>query len=318
MKWKKLGRIFNPETWKDGIERPWMNTHSQCTSTLVLDEVVRVYFSCRPPADSEGQYVSYTTFLDLDRNDLSKIKRVSDKPVMDLGELGTFDEFAVYPTCVFRNNNDIFLYYAGWTRCKSTPYTVSIGLGISKDNGETFERYGKGPILTNSPLEPFELSGPKVRKINDKFFMYYLAGERWTFSNGRAESTYKIKLAISENGIDFKKLNKSIIENRLEHECQAGPDVFYLDGSYHMYFAYRHNFDYRNNERGYRIGYAHSQNAVDWVRDDSQAGIDLSSDGWDSQMHHYPHVFNVDDKWYMLYNGNDFGRYGFGLAILNN
>jgi hypothetical protein len=30
----------------------------------------------------------------------------------------------------------------------------------------------------------------------------------------------------------------------------------------------------------------------------------------------YPHVFECDGKVYLLYNGNEFGRYGFGLAEL--
>ena len=35
-------------------------------------------------------------------------------------------------------------------------------------------------------------------------------------------------------------------------------------------------------------------------------------------MHHYPHVFELNGKYYMLYNGNDFGMYGFGLAVLED
>ena len=30
----------------------------------------------------------------------------------------------------------------------------------------------------------------------------------------------------------------------------------------------------------------------------------------------YPNVFECDDDIYMLYNGNEFGKYGFGLAKL--
>jgi len=30
----------------------------------------------------------------------------------------------------------------------------------------------------------------------------------------------------------------------------------------------------------------------------------------------YPHVFTCDGAAYMLYNGNRFGREGFGLAVL--
>ena len=40
MKWKKLGRIFNPTEVNDGIEREWMKEFSQCTSTLVFDTLV--------------------------------------------------------------------------------------------------------------------------------------------------------------------------------------------------------------------------------------------------------------------------------------
>ena len=30
----------------------------------------------------------------------------------------------------------------------------------------------------------------------------------------------------------------------------------------------------------------------------------------------YPHVFEVKDKIFLLYNGNEFGKFGFGLAEL--
>ena len=30
----------------------------------------------------------------------------------------------------------------------------------------------------------------------------------------------------------------------------------------------------------------------------------------------YPHAFELRGKVYLLYNGNEFGRYGFGLAVL--
>jgi predicted GH43/DUF377 family glycosyl hydrolase len=148
--------------------------------------------------------------------------------------------------------------------------------------------------------------------------MYYLAGEKWQVVDNRAESLYKIRLATSEDGVTWTKLNKDLIESKLaDGECQAGPDVFFKDGKYHMYFTYRHAHDYRNKDRGYRIGYAYSSDAITWTRDDSKAGIGLSTTGWDSEMQHYPHVFEVDNDHYMVYNGNDFGRYGLGLAKLN-
>lgn len=314
--WKKLGQVFRPQDHQNG----WMKEFAQCTSTLIFDDFLRVYFSCRPQRDNNGQYVSYTSYLDLNRENLMEIKNIADKPVMPLGDLGTFDEFAIYPTSVIRDGEKVLLYYAGWTRCQSTPYTVSIGLAISSDQGKTFQRYSQGPILTNSPFEPFELSGPKIRRFNDRWILYYLAGERWKINeNNLAESVYKIRMATSNDGINWTKQNKNIIRDFLpESECQAGPDVSFYNGKYHMYFSYRYAFDFKNNDRGYRIGYATSNDLFNWKREEKNVGIGLSKSGWDSKDMHYPHVFELDDKWYMIYNGNEFGKYGFGLAILEN
>jgi predicted GH43/DUF377 family glycosyl hydrolase len=316
MKWKKLGQIFNPTDY----QTDWMKEFAQCTSTLIFDDFVRIYFSCRPEKDSDGQAKSYTTFIDVDRKDLHRILRVSDKPVLPLGKIGTFDEHAIYPTSVIRNGSDILLYYAGWFRTKSVPFNTSIGLAISKDDGVSFERLGNGPILSTSLNEPFVISGPKIRKFNEKWFLYYIAGTEWISNDGNPEIVYKIKMATSEDGINWNKIDKNIIPNILEEtECQAGPDIFYLNGKYHMYFVYRYALDFRNNrERGYRIGYATSSDLYNWTREDGKVGITYSDEGWDSQMAHYPHVFELDGNHYMLYNGNDFGKYGFGLAILEN
>ena len=48
------------------------------------------------------------------------------------------------------------------------------------------------------------------------------------------------------------------------------------------------------------------------------SGIDVSKTGWDSEMICYPFVFEHKGNKYMLYNGNDYGKDGFGLAVLEN
>jgi predicted GH43/DUF377 family glycosyl hydrolase len=93
--------------------------------------------------------------------------------------------------------------------------------------------------------------------------------------------------------------------------------VFYANGKYHMFFCYRYSSDYRGKKNGYRIGYASSTNLTDWIRDDAKAGIDVSQEGWDTEMISYPHVFELDGKTYLAYLGNQVGRYGFGLAVLD-
>jgi predicted GH43/DUF377 family glycosyl hydrolase len=313
-KWNKLGRVFNPQEVQG---KDWMKEFAQAPATLILDAYVRVYFSCRPPANEKGQYVSYSAYVDLDRADLFNILRVSEQPILSLGELGTFDEFGIYPVSVIRNGGDILAYYAGWTRCEAVPFNTAIGLAISHDEGVTFTRLGNGPILSYSPNEPFVLSGPKIRRFNDTWYLWYIAGRKWKLVDGRAEPVYKIRMALSSDGIHWEKTNKDLIASRLEEdEAQASPDVFYANGKYHMFFCYRYSSHYRGRENGYRIGYASSTNLIDWMRDDAKAGIDVSEEGWDAEMISYPHVFELDGKIYMFYLGNQVGREGFGMAEL--
>lgn len=313
-KWKKIGKVFNPADYEG---RFFLKEFAQAPSVLVFDDYVRVYFSCRPFPDGNGQYVSYSAFVDLDRKDLLRVLQVSNKPVLKLGRLGTFDEFGTYPVSVIKYNDEYRVYYGGWTRCESVPFNVAIGMGISNDNGESFEKIGDGPILSYSLDEPFVLSGPKIRFFNSKWYLFYIAGRKWILDNGKPEPVYKIRVATSSDGISWKKHNKDLISAKVEeNEAQASPDVFFYNGEYHMFFCYRYSANYRGKEKGYRIGYASSRDLETWERRDENAGIDVSENGWDSEMISYPHVFSLDGNIYMLYLGNQVGRYGFGLAIL--
>ena len=315
-KWIKRGRVFNP---RDYAGRDWLDSFAQGPATLVFDDFVRVYFSCRPAPDEKGQYVSYSSYVDLARSDLRRVLRVADKPILDLGALGTFDEFGTYPVSVQRAGDEkILAYYGGWTRCESVPFNVAIGAAVSTDNGQTFTRLGSGPVISYSPDEPFVMSGPKIRFFQNQYYLYYIAGKKWIMHDGRAEPVYTIRLATSRDGISWKKQARELIAPRIEEdECQASPDVIFANGRYHMFFCYRYSTDYRGRERGYRIGYASSVDALNWVRDDDKAGIDISPEGWDSEMVSYPHVFALDGKTYMFYLGNGVGREGFGLAELD-
>lgn len=311
-KWKKLGRMFNPQEVENVS---WMKEFAQAPSVLIFDNFIRVYFSCRPSPDKNGQYVSYSGFADFNRNNLFERVNISTEPILKLGELGTFDEFGTYPSSVIRNGKDIIVYYGGWTRCESVPFNVAIGFGKSNDDGKTFNKLGDGPVLSYSVDEPFVLSGPKIRRFNNKWYLFYIAGRKWILDKGKPEPVYKIRMATSVDGLSWTKINRDIIESRIEeNEAQASPDVLFYNGRYHMFFCYRFSSNYRGKENGYRIGYAVSDDMVNWKRDDSKAGLDISESGWDSEMVSYPHVFELDKSIYMMYLGNQVGRYGFGLA----
>ena len=315
-KWKKLGKVFDP---KDLTTASWMHEFAQSPTVLIESDYVRVYFCSRPASGADGQYLSYISYIDLERSNLLNIIRVCEKPVLNLGNYGTFDEFGTYPVSVIRDSGEIRAYYAGWTRCESVPFNAAIGLAISRDGGENFQRLGDGPVLSYSPDEPFLLGSPRIRKFNNLWQLWYVAGKQWLMTDGKPEPVYKIRLATSVNGIDWVKHGRDLIADKLgSHECQACPDVTYRDGHYHMFFSYRDIRNYKGREGGYRIGYASSLDMINWHRDDDQVDITLSESGWDSEMINYPHVFELDGATWMLYQGNGMGRDGFGLAVLES
>ncbi len=315
-RWKKLGKVFDP---KDLSTPGWMHEFAQSPSVLVSGACVRVFFCSRPAPGPDGQYLSYISYIDLDRSNLLKIIRVSEQPVLALGKYGTFDEFGTFPVSVIQDGAEIRAYYAGWTRCESVPFNAAIGLATSHNGGETFQRLGDGPVLSYSPDEPFLLGSPRIRKFNGDWQLWYVAGKQWTISFGKPEPIYKIRMATSPNGIDWVKNGNDLIADKLgEHECQACPDVTYRNQRYHMFFSYRDILNYKSREGGYRIGYAVSTDMVNWHRNDDLLDIGPSETGWDSEMVNYPHVFEVDGVTYMLYQGNGMGRTGFGLAVLES
>lgn len=315
MKWKKLGKIFDPT---EHVLPNRCVDFAQSPQTLVLADRVRVYFSTRE-RDSVGKYLSHVAYADFSR-DMSRLLGVSDHTVLPLGGLGCFDEHGIFPINVLRDGDRVLAYTTGWNRKVSVSADASIGLAISHDEGKTFERYGTGPILTASLNEPFLVADAFVQRYGSNYHMWYIYGTKWQkFSEADApDRVYKIAHATSSDGINWQRDGRLIISDRLNaDECQALPTVIGVDGMYHMYFCYRQAYGFRkDSSRAYRIGYARSSDLEHWERDDSQAGIDVSADGWDMQMQCYPHLFECDGKVYLLYNGNEFGRHGFGLAML--
>ncbi len=314
-KWRKLGVVFNPIEQGSGT---WMNEYAQAPSVIIFEKHVRVFFSSRAHPDKQGQYISRLGYIDLNRDNLFEIINICKTPILSLGERGTFDEFGTYPASTIKTGDEIRAYYAGWTRCESVPFNAAIGLAISHDDGETFNRLGKGPVLSYSHDEPFVLGSPKIRKFNNGWYLWYSAGKKWIENGGKPQPVYKIRMAYSVDGINWTKLGKDLIESVLEeNECQASADVFFFKGRFHMFFSYRYNLNFREPKKGYRIGYASSDDLYNWIRDDTKAGLSTSESGWDSESVSYPYVFELDGKTFMFYQGNEIGKYGFGLAQLD-
>lgn len=288
-----------------------MKSHAQVPTPLVSPDCIRVYFASRPEHN-----LSLTTFVDLDLDNPARILRLNPNPILELGKPGTFDEHGIMPSCAVRNNDEVFLYYSGWSRGASVPYINSTGLAVSHDGGQTFKKVSDGPILAKSASDPFSATSPVVLKEANVWHMWYCSGTGWLKVAGKYEHTYDIKYARSPDGISWQTSPEPVIRQRSAAEAITRPYVVKTQAGFDMWFCYRGSHDFRDGEDAYRIGYAKSTDLRGWRREDERAGISISETGWDSRMIAYPAVVKVNGRTLMFYNGNGFGFDGFGYATL--
>jgi hypothetical protein len=265
-------------------------------------------------------YLSFISYVDFTK-DFKKVIKVSDKTVIELGGLGTFDEHGIFPINLLKHQGKISAYTCGWNRRISVPVETAVGLAYSYDGGETFVRAGDGPVLASSLNEPVLVGDGFVQVYDNVYHMWYIFGTKWMpkTNDEPVARVYKIGHAISSDGVNWtKEEGRKIISDKLnENECQALPTVVKIGSRYHMFFCFREATDFRKNpKRSYKLGYAWSDDLKNWTRDDANSGIDVTPGSWDSDMMCYPHLFECDGKVYLLYNGNEFGKFGFGLAEL--
>lgn len=315
-KWKKKGQI-----WAPSLENKWAQEYGQNPNAVVLDDRIRIYFSSRKKSESEGGYISYIFFIDVDKKNPSRVIATNDAPLLNpsgKGHTGAFDEFGTMPGSLLRrDNNEIWLYYVGWSRPNDLPYRWANGLAVSKDGGISFEKVASHPIISSTYEYPFLHACPRVFYTDKSgWLMWYASGIEWYKQDDKLQPVYVLMSARSKDGINWNLSTNQSISSVRNKECQSSASVIELNERFHMFFSYRDVIPAIPEHKQYRIGYAWSDDLMNWHRDDSQAGIDVSSSSWDKEAVCYPHVVNVDDKIYMFYSGNQYGCAGFGYAEL--
>lgn len=303
MKWIKKGLLVRPGKFE------WMISYAQAPFVERRETYVyRIHFAGRDRSNrARGGYAV------MDMGNPCKILSISERPFLDLGELGCFDDCGVMPSCLVHYQGHQFMYYTGWKQEVVTPFSFFIGLAISSDNGETFVRYSKAPVLGRTFHDPFLTCSPWVMIENGIWRMWYVSCTGWMCdpSNSKPKHYYHIKYAESVDGVNWKSEGVVCIDFRNDEYAIARPFVYKDKGLYKMLYCFRGGWN------TYRAGYAESSDGLVWTRKDNEVGIDVSEEGWDSEMICYPSVFHHEGRTYMLYNGNGYGFTGFGLAVLD-
>jgi hypothetical protein len=283
MRWAEREQIFNV----DG-RFPWMAHHAAAPlPDIPGEDRLRVYFG---PRDAEER--TRVACFEADPGDPARVLHVHDRPSLDLGRPGAFDDSGAMPSGLLHDGGDTYLYYIGWNRRVTVPYGLAIGLAVRTGGGHEFERVHEGPVMDRSPTDPYLVTSPFVLREGGAWRMWYSSGVEWVNVNGRPEPRYLITHAESDDGVQWRRVPVICIVPRSPTEAIGRPWVVRDGGTYRMWYSYRDIVGYRTDRsRSYRIGYAESGDGLSWERLDDDGGMKPSDDGWDSQMVAYPGVY---------------------------
>lgn len=302
MRWKKLGQLFCPES-----VHPKLASHAANPLAVLLDgDVYRVFFSGR-----DIQNRSSVGFVDVD---IIKHELVyaHDKPVFEHGSENSFYSHGVSIGNCYEADGHRYILFMGWQCPAGGHWRGDIGrLVLESDLSLRID--GDKPFMPTDASDPISLSYPWVSPgKNGDYHMWYGSTATWDAGNG--EMLHVINHAVSNDGHHWQRQGLAVPYSLGTAQAFSRPSVVgnQYDG-YHMWFSYR-----SGSGEKYRIGYAYSQNGQAWELRLNEAGIEVSPSGWDSEMIEYPFVFDHKGQRFMLYNGNGYGKTGFGMAVLTS
>jgi len=303
MKWKKHGLVYCP----DG-SIPWAKNSFLTPTPIELDAgVLRVYGAVR---DDKGR--GRIIFVDLDADNPTRILRVSPTPVLDLGKAGMFDDNGVILGDVVKTSDELRMYYIGFQHVQQVKFLAYSGLAISKDNGETFERASATPILDRSNDSTFFRCIHSASFDGNSWKMWLGAGSSFVDIGGVPYPSYRMAMLESPDGLSFPNREIWI-------DFSPGNGVYRIGRP--RYFRH-HNisylfYTYGTLDKGYHSGIATSTDLQSWEQTPTK-GLEPTGTGWDGNCVCYPAPILINSKWYIFYNGNDYGKTGFGVAELES
>lgn len=300
MHWRKLGQLYAP-----AAVHPKLITHAANPLAVPLEgDVYRVFYSGR---DAKNR--SSVGFVDVDIVRHALI-HVHEQPVFEFGPEGSFYSHGVSIGNCYEADGQRYIPFMGWQCPSGGHWRGDIGRLVLADD-LSLRLDNPAPLLSTDPTDPISLSYPWVlQEESGEYHMWY--GSTMTWDGGNGEMVHVINHAASRDGHRWQRDGLAVPYALGAAQAFSRPTLIgSRQSGYHMWFSYRSGMGEK-----YRIGYATSPDGKNWELRLTDAGITVSSNGWDSEMIEYPFVFDHHGQRFMLYNGNGYGRTGFGLAVL--
>jgi hypothetical protein len=300
--WKKLGLLYCPA---DSGRHPKLLSHAANPLPFLLEgNIFRIFFSGR---DANNRSSVGAVDIDIVTR---QVVREHSEPFFENGPEGSFYADGISIGNCYEINGVDYMLFMGWQSPKYGQWRGDIGRLIVRPD-LTLELASDVPLMGSNSADPLSLSYPWVLKDKMGIYnMWYSSVINWDAGND--DMLAPIKFASSDDGQNWIREGLAVPYELGIAQAFSRPTVIRdSQGGHEMWFSYRGGMGSK-----YRIGFASSKDGKVWKLALKEVGIDVSAYGWDSEMIEYPFVFDHNGERYMLYNGNGYGKTGFGLAIL--
>ncbi len=260
-------------------------------------------------------YISRITLkIDIENNKpkFSVLNQNVDNEFIKRGDIGSYSEYGIIPSCSIKVKNRYALYTIGFDSRNKEIFHVASGLAYL-DNKFNLIEHLPGPVLERSVNDACFSSSPFVFKDSKSFKILYVSSSHYgSIGNEKYHHYYSIKMreSQSENIIPINSIELIPPTNSLEYAI-ARPSLTFIDKKYFLFYCKRIN----EISNDYMIFCRKSKELKDFPqKEDYFVSINNLNDKNFSDCQCYPNIFRFEKFLMMFINGKKYGRTGFRIA----
>ena len=261
MKWIKRGQFFDPDdTLPAGCVGSPSRRKRSCATIACASILDPSAGRERPVREPYG----------LRRYEQTSAVLRSRTPVLSLGGLGCFDEHGIFPINVVAHGERSSPTRADGAGARPCPWKPPSGSPRAMTAARPSSVPGPGRSSARRRTSRASSAIPSCCRRGALAHVVHLR-------HPLATACLRARPRLQDRSCDLagrRRVGSTRVADRRrclgDDECQALPTVIEIDGSYHMFFCYRHVLRFPDQrDRGYRIGHAWSDDLENWTRDDT-------------------------------------------------
>ena len=298
MEFEYLGNVVTPDKLRNSAKKGFLQPTLNLTQNTI-----EIYAGLR---GSNG--ISHPYKLEASLNDPLKIVDYSRESILELGEIGSFDEHGIVPTYIQDFGKTQYLHYAGYQKSKSAPFLIFSGKAVSNNYGKSWDKLSNTPYLDRNNSNTCFRVIHTIVNFEGKDFYFFGGGSTWVRIEKRLVPMYDIKLLIREKNSSPKSVEKTVIPlNGLRRIGR--PNIYTRKRGFGMFLSTQ------SFEGQYRIAHTFSHDLLNWESDLVPVNIKNLPISC-SEMTAYPNILMGEAVSYLFFNGNKMGLDGIHVATI--